>query len=124
VLHKQQKVKKTMKEKILVTGSRSFGNITLMQQELQKLGNIHVIHGGATGADATAQAVCEALAIPTTVVQPLRTDINTYFLHRNAEMVGMCDEVLAFWNGKSRGTKFTIDYAKARGLKVNIILFT
>jgi len=36
----------------------------------------------------------------------------------------MCDEVLAFWNGKSRGTKFTIDYAKARGLKVNIILFT
>ncbi len=43
-----------------------------------------------------------------------------YYLHRNAEMVGMCDRVIAFWDGVSRGTKFTIDYAKARNLDVKI----
>ena len=32
-----------------------------------------------------------------------------------------CDKVLAFWDGKSRGTKQTLDYAERRGKPVKII---
>ena len=34
---------------------------------------------------------------------------------RNCEMVDCCDGVVVFWDGKSKGTKHTIDYASKRG---------
>ena len=33
-------------------------------------------------------------------------------LKRNEEMVTLCDAVLAIWDGASKGTKYTIDFAK------------
>ena len=35
-------------------------------------------------------------------------------------MVGMCDKIIAFWNGESRGTKFTYEYAQKRGKDVKV----
>ena len=32
-----------------------------------------------------------------------------------------CDCLLAFWDRRSRGTKFTIDYAKAKGKPVKVV---
>ena len=32
-----------------------------------------------------------------------------------------CDCVLAFWDGQSRGTKFTLDYAKQQGKPIMIV---
>ena len=42
-------------------------------------------------------------------------------LKRNITIIENADMVLAFWDGKSRGTKFTIDKAKPRGIPVQII---
>ena len=42
-------------------------------------------------------------------------------LKRNITIIENADMVLAFWDGKSRGTKFTIDKAKQRGIPVQII---
>lgn len=40
---------------------------------------------------------------------------------RDMQIIDDCDKVLAFWNGKSRGTKFTLDYAnKSKNLKNGI----
>lgn len=36
-------------------------------------------------------------------------------------VVEECDCLLAFWDGRSRGTKFTIDYAKAKGKPVKVV---
>lgn len=116
-----------MEKKILITGSRNFKDLERMKEiiaeQIGLSGNI-VIHGGAMGVDSYAEAVCNIYSISTIVIEPVNKQIKEYYLHRNAEMIGMCDEVIAIWDGASRGTKFTIDYAKARNKPVKIIKFT
>lgn len=109
--------------KILVTGSRTFGRWDLVKEYFKKQTEpFEIIHGGAqSGGDMWANIYAKRNHIKSTIIRPVRTDIKTYYLHRNAEMVGMCDKVVAFWDGESRGTKFTIDYAISRGKTVEII---
>jgi hypothetical protein len=40
---------------------------------------------------------------------------------RNKLIVEVCDEVIAFWDGKSTGTKHSINYAKELGKPFQII---
>ncbi|MCR4582518.1 MAG: hypothetical protein K5764_03060 [Prevotella sp.] len=40
---------------------------------------------------------------------------------RNAEMAKCSDELIAFWDGESRGTKHMINFARKRGLEVSVI---
>ena len=42
---------------------------------------------------------------------------------RNAEMADYADALIAFWDGKSRGTKNMIDIATKKGLKVRVIRY-
>ncbi len=43
------------------------------------------------------------------------------FLKRNKYMVNSCDKVIAVYDGKKGGTKFTIDYARKKGKRVIVI---
>lgn len=112
---------------VLVTGSRKATDVAkifdTLKKELKK-GDV-VIHGGAFGADNIAQAYCEQHDVTMVVVRPVYETKSEYYLHRNAEMVGMADRVIAFpLEGsvdKSRGTWFTIRYAKARKLDVKVV---
>lgn len=110
--------------KLLVTGSRSFNDKEIVEEFFDNYeGNIElIIHGGARGADALAEKYAIKNNINSKVVRPIFPDKKEYYLHRNAEMVAMCDEVVAFWDGKSRGTMFTMQYAQARTKKVNLVL--
>jgi len=109
--------------KILVTGSREIRDKefveSILEEHINKKRDI-IIHGGASGVDHWVEAWCLKNLVTTKVVRPIFTDKKDYYLHRNAEMIGMCEEVLAIWNEKSRGTKFTIEYAKARSIPVII----
>ena len=40
---------------------------------------------------------------------------------RNAEMAKCSDELIAFWDGESRGTRHMINFARKRGLEVSVI---
>lgn len=40
---------------------------------------------------------------------------------RNIEMAKYGETLIAFWDGKSKGTKHMIDTAKERGLKVKVV---
>ena len=42
-------------------------------------------------------------------------------LSRNLEIISYADMVLAFWDGKSRGTKFVIDNCKKINKPIRII---
>lgn len=42
---------------------------------------------------------------------------------RNALMVDNATHVLAFWNGVSKGTKHTIDYARKKKLAIKIVSY-
>ena len=109
---------------ILVTGSRNYNNYEIIKEYVKKHFNKNndvVIHGGAKGVDSLMERACKEEGIYTKVFRPVNPSIPAYYLHRNAEMVGLADRVVAFWDGVSRGTKFTIDYAKARGKDVKMI---
>ncbi len=106
---------------ILVTGSRVWFDYQAIEEFLLNLPpQTTIIHGGAQGVDSITERKCKALGIPTKIFLPVNKKISAYYLHRNAEMIGVCDEVVAFWDGSSRGTNFTIKYAEARNKKVTI----
>jgi hypothetical protein len=81
-----------------------------------------VIQGGAEGVDSLTLDWCNSCkkSINWLTVEPVKKYNASYYLHRNAEMIGMCDRVIAIWDVKSRGTQFTIEYAKARNKPVII----
>ena len=110
--------------KLLVTGSRGWTDKEkIFDWFNQYEGDIDlIIHGGAKGVDTFAEEYAIKNNINSRIVRPVKSHIPVYYLHRNAEMIGMCDEVVAFWDGESRGTKFTIDYARARGKKVTVVI--
>ena len=41
-------------------------------------------------------------------------------LRRNVQIVAYADLVLAFWDGKSRGTRFVIDQCRKQGVPVRV----
>ena len=111
---------------VLITGSRTITDkdriFGVLDKEIKE-GDV-IIHGGARGVDSTIQFYCGERNIPCVCTKPIYPCKKEYYLYRNAEMVGMCDRVIAFWDGESRGTKFTIDYAKSRRLDVRIFTMT
>lgn len=105
------------------TGSRSITKLT--EEMLQALDSINdndiVIHGGAVGADKLVAEYLSLNSIDTKVIRPINPSNKMHYLYRNVEIVAMCDKLIAFWDKNSRGTKFTIDYAKSRNKEVIVI---
>jgi len=107
---------------ILITGSRKLIDVdfifSILKRELTE-GDV-IIHGGATGVDSITQAFCNENNFSTVIIKPIYPSIKEYYLHRNAEMIRMCDRVIAFWDGVSGGTNFTINYARKRNFDVKV----
>lgn len=96
--------------KIAIIGSRKIGHVDL--EELVPAGATEIISGGAGGVDALAEGYASAHGLPLTVFRPdYRRFRKGAPLKRNLQIVDEADEVIAVWDGESRGTKFTIDYA-------------
>ena len=79
------------------------------------------ITGGARGVDEMAKTYAKELKIPLEIIKPIDPTNKLDYLFRNVEIITKADKILVFWNGTSKGTKFVIDYAKARGKEVEII---
>lgn len=81
------------------------------------------MHGAARGADRIAARYAESLGYE---VENYPADWKKHGRRagviRNLTMLDLGPElVIAFWNGRSRGTKNTIDEAKKRGIPVEVI---
>ena len=110
---------------IAIVGSRNAGNINLAQ-ELEKRINIMegdaIVSGGAMGIDTLAASYAKERNLK---LIELRPDYATYgrgatFI-RNRAIVEAADMVVAFWDGESRGTKYSIDYANKIGRTTLIV---
>lgn len=81
-----------------------------------------IVSGGAKGAEAHAKYFAQRHGIKVIEFLP---DYAKYGksapLIRNKQIIDNCDEVLAFWDGKSRGTKHALEYAKQLGKPIRII---
>jgi len=108
--------------KIAVIGSREFNDYSKLKQEIEKLNLTisKVISGGAKGADALGEIWARENGVELTIYQP---DWKKYGrsagVIRNKLIIEDCDVCIAFWNGKSKGTKNSIEFCK----KLNKTLF-
>lgn len=109
--------------KIGIVGSRNFKDKEFIEhvlfRELVSLG-AEVITGGAVGVDQFVIDFCKKDIVPCRVIRPRNPSNKQDYLYRNVEIITLSDKIIAFWDGKSRGTKFVIDYARARNKPVEV----
>ena len=82
-------------------------------------GTEEIVSGGAKGVDTSAREYAQKHGVRLTEFLP---DYRRYGkgapLRRNIDIIEHADMVLAFWDGRSRGTKFVIDECVRRGVPV------
>ena len=107
---------------VLICGSRSIKNLQISRY-IRPKSCAAIVHGAAIGVDTIVDSWAKQNGIETIVYKP---NYKIYGkrapLVRDEEMVDFCDVVIAFWDGKSRGTIYTARYAKKIGRKVIIHL--
>ena len=108
--------------KVAVIGS---GNLLIGIKDMSMYmppGTTEIVSGGARGIDSCAKEYAVSHGITITEFLP---EYNKYKkgapLKRNIKIVQYADEVLAFWDGKSKGTEFVINYCRLSDKKVRII---
>ena len=107
--------------KILIAGSRSINDFDLTKYVPEEA--TLIISGGAVGVDTLAEKYADKHRISKLILRPnYKKYAKGAPLIRNKEMVDIADMVIVIWDGKSRGTKNTIDYATSRGK--NVVLIT
>jgi hypothetical protein len=103
--------------RIAIVGSRDYPNLQQVSQYVQTLpDHTVIISGGARGVDRTAEQAAMHCGLETDIYP---ADWKRYGksagYRRNAEIVAACDMVVAFWDGKSRGTAHTLSLAHKAG---------
>ena len=101
--------------KLAIVGSRGYHNLEAVRQCVREQERSTVIvSGGASGVDSTAVDEAKRLAMAYEVHLP---DWNKHGKAagpiRNRAIIEAADEVVAFWDGSSRGTRSSIEIAKA-----------
>lgn len=109
--------------KVAVIGSRGFSDYSKLEKDLERLEGVQlIISGGAKGADQLAEKYAESRGIPIQVIKPdYKAHKQGAPIRRNEKIVQEADQVIAFWDGKSKGTKHVIEFAEKlnKGLSIN-----
>lgn len=117
----------------LVVGSRGFTDYQMMKEKLDfflsKKDRVVIVSGGAKGADTLAERYAKEKGYPLKVF-PANWDKygkRAGYL-RNYEMqtyISKADErgIVAFWDGKSRGTKQNFGMAEKHGIPLKIVRY-
>lgn len=121
-----------MTTKVAIVGSRYFPSETkckqfIVQNVIKDRPNLEFVSGGAIGVDSWAYELYEQ-SDKVTDFKLFKPDWDKHgkkagFL-RNVEIIDYADEVYAFWDSTSRGTKHSIDLAFKAGKLVKIVLPT
>ncbi len=86
-------------------------------------GTNEIVSGGAKGIDSCAKEYALSHGLPITEFLPEYEKYGRSApLKRNLEIIKYADIVLAFWDGRSKGTKYVIDNCKKTGVEVKIYI--
>ena len=112
--------------RVIIAGGRDFSDYERLSERalhlLSAQDQVTIVCGEARGADSLGKRLAyekgwEVLSFP--------ADWDKYGkaagYKRNEEMARNADALIAFWDGKSRGTKHMIDLAKKYGLQTRIV---
>ena len=106
--------------KLLVVGSRSITGFDLSPYITDDVDT--VISGGAEGIDSLAEQYADLHRLSKYILRP-RYDLygRAAPLKRNEQMIDMADAVLVIWDGKSKGTHYTIRYTKKINKPITVV---
>ena len=122
-------LRKRKQFRVIIAGSREFNDYKMLCEYCDKiLSNIEdeivIVSGAARGADHLGMCYADERGYKIHYFFP---DWDKYGksagYRRNVQMAENADALIAFWDGKSRGTKHMIDIAEERGLPVRVKLF-
>ena len=111
---------------LAVVGSRDYNDGADFDLLLSKFlaTNPHITHlvsGGARGIDSLVEEFADLYMWPLAVIKP---DYERHGkiapLIRNCDIAQKCTEMLAFWDGQSRGTMHAVQQAVKKGKPVTI----
>ena len=111
--------------KVIIAGGRDFDDYKSLEkfcnQVLGDKDNFIVVSGMASGADQLGMKFA-AKYCKKAVLFPANWNVNgkSAGYIRNEEMSEYADALIAFWDGKSKGTSHMIDLAKEEDLMVRI----
>ncbi len=114
--------------KVIIAGGRNFDDFDKLFQVcdefLQDQNDIEIVSGAYKGADLLGERYAAERNFP---IKQFPADWRRYGksagLKRNTEMAAYADALIAFWDGKSKGTKHMIELATQGGLKVKVFYF-
>jgi len=112
--------------KTAVIGTRTFENYQELCETLDNLSNkpTEIISGGATGADALAERYAKDKNLPLTIhLANWKEYGKAAGPIRNQIIIENCDQLVAFWDGQSKGTSHTIKTAKAKGKPTKVVSY-
>ena len=119
-------VERRIKMKYAIIGSRNFNDYNRLKSTLDhELPRIDlIISGGASGADTLAEKWADENNIPSRIFHAEweKYGKSAGFI-RNRLIIDLADKVIAFWDGKSKGTANSISLAKKKNKKVSIVYF-
>lgn len=116
---------------LIIAGGRDFNNFDLLEREVSSFicqhldgYEITIISGKAKGADTLGIKYASKYGLKLKIFE---ADWNKYGkragMIRNKEMAQNSDCLVAFWDGKSKGTANMIEEAKNKGLKTRILYY-
>ena len=115
--------------KVIIVGSRGFSNYRLLKEqcnkylrEKRKTCNIVVVSGHARGADTLGEKYAKEEGFDLEIY-PAQWDKygKSAGFRRNEQMGNIADALIAFWDGKSHGTKHMIDIMNEKNLQVKVV---
>ena len=118
------------KYRVIIAGCRDFADYELLKEKCdfylqnKKKEDIVIVTGQAFGADALGERYAQKRGFQ------LETYPAAWKAHgraagpiRNAKMASVAHALIAFWDGKSRGTKNMIDTAGKHNLQVAVVRY-
>lgn len=110
---------KSSKPIIGICGSRSIKNLNLdFYLDKDNIGEI--VSGGANGVDTLAEQWAKRNSIEFIAFLPQYDIYGGKYapLKRDEDIVNYCDKLVCFWDGKSKGSLYTMNYAQKIGREV------
>ena len=113
--------------KVIIAGVRTFDDYDLLCRRcdniLSSQNEIEIVTGAAKGADKLGERYAKEKGYP---IKLFPADWDKYGSSagpiRNKQMAEYADALIAFWDGKSKGTKNMIELANKYALKIRIII--
>lgn len=117
--------------RIIIAGGRDFDDYSLLQSKclpiIERLMPNHeviIMSGHAKGADVLGERFAKKHGVKLEVyLADRKPHYRSAGFRRNEQMGDIANGLIAFWDGESHGTKHMIEYAKSKGLDINVVRY-